>query len=225
MRNCVPARLVLAIAATALSALPVGATLAKRTNLSDSTREATPAGQAVEALTLAYRLADHARAVGDARTMIVAARIMASAPVGDVEGGRSSVMSDAQALYAEAARLAGGDTAVLTEIEGARAEEAKGVLCGRRCGAIRTIQQVSAGSKWTVRLAARGGEPLIVGIRREGETGMDLKLYDEFGNLVCQDLSQGPTLYCRANPIWTGPFFAVVINHGARAVAVSMVTN
>lgn len=225
MRNRGPARLTLTIGVTLLSALPAGAAQDKRTNLSDKTVEATAAGRVVETLTLAYRLADHARATGDVRALIVAARIMASSPAGDANGAWSGRSDEAQALYDEAAALARGDTALLTEIESARAEEIRGVLCHPRCGAIRTVHKVPAGQKWTVRLNARGGEPLMVGVRRDGATGMDLKIYDENDNLVCQDLSQNATLYCRVNPIWSGPFSVVVVNHGARTVGVAMVTN
>ncbi|RYD62961.1 MAG: hypothetical protein EOP58_12300, partial [Sphingomonadales bacterium] len=101
MRNIVPARLVLAIAATALGALPAGAAQDKRANLSDTIGEATPAGQAVETLALAYRLADHARTAGDARAMIVAARMIASVPVNP--GAKPPVESPeptAQGLFA-----------------------------------------------------------------------------------------------------------------------------
>lgn len=225
MRNRLPARLVLAIAATALSALPAGAAQDKRANLSDTMGEATPAGQAVETLALAYRLADHARGAGDPRAMIVAARMIASASLGSgTQPSTPGPDPTAQDLFAEAATLAAGDAALLGEIEAARAEENRGTICKLSC-AIRTVQTVPAGTSWRVRFNARGGEPLIVGVRREGATGMDLKIYDENENLVCQDLSQNVTLYCRVNPMWTGPFFAVVVNHGGRAAQVAMVTN
>ncbi|QDX26209.1 hypothetical protein FPZ54_09375 [Sphingomonas suaedae] len=225
MRNTVPARLVLAIAATALSALPAGAMQDKRVNLSDNMGEATPAAQAVETLALGYRLADHARSARDARAMIVAARMLASAPV---DSGERLSAPDfdpaAQALFTEAATLAAGDAELRREVEGARAEESRGTICKLHC-AIRNVHFVPAGTNWRVRFAARGGEPLVVGVRRDSATGMDLKIYDENDNLVCQDLSQNVTLYCRVTPIWSGPFFAVVTNHGERDVRVAMVAN
>ena len=225
MRNIVPARLVLAAAATALSALPAGATQDTRANLSDSTGEETPAARAVETLALAYRLADHARTARDSRAMIVAARMIASAPVAS-RGQAAELGPDASAqdLFAEAARLAAGDVALLAEVEAARAEQSKGVLCGPRCP-IRTVHFVPAGTSWRVGFAAPGGESFVVGVRRDAATGMDLKVYDENDNLICRDLSQNPTLYCRVTPIWTGRISVVVMNHGARGARVAMVTN
>lgn len=225
MRNKVPARLLLAIAATALSAFPVGATQTKRANLSESTGAATPAAKAVDALTLAYRLADHARSKRDSRAMIVAARMIASTPV--ASGGavpQPGPDASAQDLFAEAAQFAAGDAALLAEVEAARAEQSKGVLCGPRCP-IRTVHFVPAGTSWRVGFSARSGESFVVGVRRDAATGMDLKVYDENAHLICRDLSQNPTLYCRVTPIWTGPISVVVMNHGARGVRVAMVTN
>ncbi|MDK2769063.1 MAG: hypothetical protein KYX69_15245 [Sphingomonas sp.] len=229
MRNTVPARLLLAIAATALGVLPVGATQTGRANLSEATGRVTPAAEAVDALTLAYRLADHARSMRDSRAMIVAARMIASIPVASgVASGEATPQpgSDpsAQDLFAEAAQFAAGDAALLAEVETARAEQSKGVLCGPRCP-IRTIHSVPAGTSWRVSFSARGGESFVVGVRRDAATGMDLKVYDENANLICHDLSQNPTLYCRVTPIWTGPVSVVVTNHGARGAGVAMVTN
>ncbi|MFL9841096.1 hypothetical protein ABS767_08995 [Sphingomonas sp. ST-64] len=225
MRKLGPASLMLALAATALSALPAGAMQAKRANLSDTMIAMTPAGEAVEALALAYRLADHAREAGDARAMIVAARMIASVPLApSAQTASASPDLTAQSLFAEAARLAAGDAGLLSEIEAARVAESRGTICKLSC-AIRTVHMLPAGTSWRVRFAARGGEPLVIGVRREGATGMDLKIFDENENLVCQDLSQKATLYCRVNPIWSGPFFAVVVNHGGRDVQVAMVTN
>jgi hypothetical protein len=225
MRNTVSARLLLAIAATALSAVPVGATQTGRANLSEATGQVTPAAEAVDALTLAYRLADHARSMRDARAMIVAARMIASTPAASSEAA-SQPGSDpgAQDLFTEAAQLAEGNAGLLAEVEAARAEQSKGVLCGPRCP-IRTIHFVPAGTSWRVSFGARGGESFVVGVRRDAATGMDLKVYDENANLICRDLSQNPTLYCRITPIWTGPVSVVVMNHGARGVRVAMVTN
>ena len=225
MRNRGCAWLGVMIGVTLASANSADAAQNKRTDLSDKAVAATEAGQTVETLILAYQLADHARAAGDVRALIVAARIVTSVPTGGTNGKLPGRTDDAQGLYDEAVALARGDAPLVAEIESARSEASRGVICAPGCGALRTVHQLPAGDKWTVRLNARGGEPLIVGVRREGKTGMDLKVYDEFGNLVCQDLSQRATLYCRVNPIWSGPFSAVVANHGARIVAVAMVTN
>ena len=66
---------------------------------------------------------------------------------------------------------------------------------------------------------------IVVGLRRDSATPLALKIYDENGNLVCQDMSGNVTLYCRVNPIWTGPFSVRAINYGGYGTGVALVTN
>ncbi len=221
------AKLALALAAAMLTALPATAQK-KGANLSDTMAAPTPAGQAVETLALAYQLADHARATRDPRAMIVAARMIATAPVvARASGQVDASVPTAQQLFTEAATLAAGDVDLLADIEMARAEQSKGAGCagsGAGC-ALSTVYFLQAGLSWKVRIAARGGVPLIIGVRRAEKTSMELRIFDENGNLVCQDLSQKQTLYCRVSPIWSGPFDIAVQNSGDADTRVVMVTN
>jgi hypothetical protein len=208
----------------------------KGSNLSDTATvpgSATPAEQ----LVLGYRLADYARTMKDARAMTVAARIVDGVPVkesadkGKLEGKRGSKGArtgpaktvSAGDLFAEARQFAAGDTAILAEIEAAQAEASRGALGAG--GAIALSQYVPGQSTWTVRFAARGGEPLVIAAQRDTATSVDLKIFDENGNLVCQDMAHNVTMYCRINPIWAGPFSAQAINHGEIGTSMRMVTN
>ncbi|MCP3730864.1 hypothetical protein M9978_10525 [Sphingomonas sp. MG17] len=224
-------KMAMALVAASMIAAPSIAQDKKGTNLGDKDVPATESSKAVDTLALGYRLADYARTNKDARAMIVAAKMVDSITVkegtdkGKIEGtgkGTGSAKGATAAdLFAEAKSLANGDADILAAVEAAQAETSKGVVGG----AIRTVQYVPGQTTWTVRFAARGGEPLVVGARRDSATPVDLKIYDENGNLVCQDMSHNVTLYCRVNPIWTGPFSVQAINHGDSGTGIALVTN
>ena len=224
-------KMAMALVAASMLASPAIAQDKKGTNLGDKEVPATESSKAVDTLALGYRLADYARTTKDARAMIVAAKMVDSVTVkegtdkGSIEGtgkgtGTAKVTTSAD-LFAEAKTLAGGDADIVAAVEAAQAETSKGVVGG----AIRTVQYVPGNTTWTVRFAARGGEPLVVGLRRDSATPLALKIFDENGNLVCQDMSGNVTLYCRVNPIWTGPFSVRAINYGGYGTGVALVTN
>jgi hypothetical protein len=224
-------KMAMALVAASMLASPAIAQDKKGTNLGDKEVPATESSKAVDTLALGYRLADYARTAKDARAMIVAAKMVDSVTVkegtdkGSIEGtgkgtGTAKVTTSAD-LFAEAKTLAGGDADIVAAVEAAQAETSKGVVGG----AIRTVQYVPGNTTWTVRFAARGGEPLVVGLRRDSATPLALKIFDENGNLVCQDMSGNVTLYCRVNPIWTGPFSVRAINYGGYGTGVALVTN
>lgn len=224
-------KMAMALVAASLLASPSIAQDKKGTNLSEKEAAATDSSKAVDTLALGYKLADYARTAKDARAMIVAAKMVDSVTTkegtdkGKIEGtgkgtGTAKVTTAAD-LFAEAKTLAGGDADIVAAVEAAQAETSKGVITG----AIRTVQYVPGSTTWTVRFTARGGEPLVVGVRRDSATPLGLKIFDENGNLVCQDMSGNVTLYCRVNPIWTGPFAVQAINYGAYGTGVAMVTN
>ena len=224
-------KMAVALLAASVLAAPSIAQDKKGKNVGDKEVPATESSKAVDTLTLGYRLADYARTNKDARAMIVAAKMVDSVTVkegtdkGKIEGtgkgtGTAKVTTSAD-LFAEAKTLAGGDADIVAAVEAAQAETSKGVVGG----AIRTVQYVPGSTTWTVRFAARGGEPLVVGVRRDSATPLGLKIFDENGNLVCQDMSGNVTLYCRVNPIWTGPFSVQAINYGGYGTGVALVTN
>jgi hypothetical protein len=47
------------------------------------------------------------------------------------------------------------------------------------------------------------------------DVDFDLRVYDENGNLITEDVSTAPDAYCLVTPRWTGPFrFMVNSAHG-----------
>lgn len=203
------------------------------TNFADGADAAKAGNTPAERLTLGYRLADYAREAKDVRAMVVAAKLVSSASVtkaedqGTVEGegaaetGEVEELATASELYGEARELAAGDADLLEQIDMAQSEESKGVVGG----AVSLAQYVPGNTTWTVSFNANGGTPLFVGTKRGSIAAVDLKVYDQNGNLVCQDLSHNTVLTCRVNPIWTGKFFVKAINHGATGTTLAMLTN
>lgn len=59
-----------------------------------------------------------------------------------------------------------------------------------------------------------GGYQASVLISGDHDTDLDLYVYDQNGNLVCQSVSNGDDEVCTWNPLWTGPFLIKVKNRG-----------
>lgn len=226
--------LVLPLIAAALCTSAGHAQQKRGTHLSDSAA-VPPATTPADRLLLGYRLADYARTTKDARAMMVAARIVGTVATRTgtdqgklaVKGSRNPVgkieATSASDLYAQARQYAGGDATLLGEIDAAQAEASRDVLGAG--GAMRTVEYVPAGATWTVKFMARGGVPLVVGARRDSATAVDLKLLDENGGTICQDMSHNVTMYCRYNPLWMGPVSIQVVNHGDGGTGVALIGN
>lgn len=230
MKTCGFLLSALPLALLAFAAAPAAAQDKSGTNRAD-TPPASIRQTGADTLTLGYRLVDHARTTKDARAMIVAARIVESVAVRDgtdkgrIEGvdqgtGEAKAVTAAE-LFAEARQMADGDADIIAAIEEAQAEASRGVPIP----AFRTVQYVPEKTTWTVRFNARGGEPLVVGARRDTAVPVDMKVYDENGHLVCQDVSRNVTMYCRIEPIWTGVFSVRLTNHGEQGTGLALVTN
>jgi hypothetical protein len=65
----------------------------------------------------------------------------------------------------------------------------------------------------------------IVTVQGDGDTDLDLYVYDEFGNRVAAD--EGPTDHCSViwTPRWTGTFTIKVVNRGALSNRYRLRTN
>ena len=63
-------------------------------------------------------------------------------------------------------------------------------------------------------ISFRGGESARITVAGDGDTDLDLYVYDEFGNLVASD--DDLTDYCVVSftPRFTGPFTVRVVNRG-----------
>jgi hypothetical protein len=59
-----------------------------------------------------------------------------------------------------------------------------------------------------------GGYPASAAISGDGDTDLDLYVYDENGNQVCSSITYGDDESCSWHPKWTGTFKVVVKNRG-----------
>lgn len=70
-----------------------------------------------------------------------------------------------------------------------------------------------------------GGQLAEAGIAGDGETDLDLFVYDENDHLVCRSAGSSDREYCRWWPRWTGPFRIEIQNLGAVANLYRIATN
>ena len=84
---------------------------------------------------------------------------------------------------------------------------------------------VNANSVDCYTIVFRGGEDARVFVKGDGDTDLDLFVYDENGNMV--DCDVDPTDACLAlfRPKWTGTFIIRVVNHGSVYNSYRLTTN
>jgi hypothetical protein len=143
---------------------------------------------------------------------------------GKLEGSsetREVATISTESLLDEAEKLAGDDDTLLEKIAETRGAGSKGATQGP----IRIVQYVPSGTNWNVDFNAYGGEPLLIAARRDTATPVDLKVFDENGYLVCEDMSHNVVMECRVDPVWTGPFRVQMTNHGGSGTGMVMVSN
>jgi hypothetical protein len=88
-----------------------------------------------------------------------------------------------------------------------------------------TSTQVLANSTDVFHVSFAGGQQATVAISGDGDTDLDLYVYDENGNLVASDLSTSDTAAVSWTPSWTGDFRIEVKNRGSVYNAYSILTD
>ena len=76
------------------------------------------------------------------------------------------------------------------------------------------VTRVEAHSTDTFSVMFAAGEEAIVTVVGDGDTDLDLKVYDENGNLIAQDIDTTDRCFVRWIPRWTGRFTLRVENLG-----------
>lgn len=199
------------------------------TNQAERAGTETPAARGVILARDAIALATRARENRDGVAMLVAARELRAAGLQASDGPTTTTTANPGAtstssgpaptstpvtvasLFAEAKALARGDRDLLRRIAQAESGQAKGLVNGPTT----FVRDIAADShiNWTVR--ARGGEVWRVGALGDGDTDVDIRVFDENDNLVCQDNGPSATAVCSFSPRWTGTFTVQVINYGS----------
>lgn len=96
---------------------------------------------------------------------------------------------------------------------------------GRRGGPGLDDTRCEAYSSVTYHVEFYGGELAEVLVIGDGDTDLDLYIYDENGNLVASDLDPSDVCLCQWEPRWTGVFRIEVHNLGSVWNAYSLETN
>ena len=183
-------------------------------------------------LRVSGELAQLAQDSKDAILMLAAARLEAMAATEEVSRDKTSKGDTAKAdaeskpekgdLYALAKQYAGTNEALHVLIEDSKAS---GATKGARGGPKSGTTSVLAGDTDVFRITFRGGEWAEVTVVGDGDTDLDLYVYDENGNLVDSDTDDTDVAYCAWIPRWTGTFRVEVKNWGRVYNRYSITTN
>ena len=182
---------------------------------------ATP-DQDVAYIRLSAELALVASANRDALLMLAAAILEQMAATSEVSREKVAQSDDAAAVVEEkpearslfelAEEYAGTNDDLLALVANTKASAV--TMKGRRRGAFVTHLRVRAGGTDVFREVYRAREFAEVCLVGDGDTDLDLYIYDENGNLVCSDTGYSDQAYCSWTPRWQGPFEIVIENLG-----------
>ena len=175
----------------------------------------------VSYIRLSAELAAAARDARDTILMLAAAMLDEMAVTQDAShekvGGSADdtdiqEKSGADNLFALAEEYAGTNEELLALVADAKSRNY--TPKGLRGGAEVVYDIVRARDIDVWRLVFRGGEYAELCVVGDGDTDLDLYVYDENGNLICSDTDYTDRNYCSWTPRWTGPFRVVIENLG-----------
>jgi len=192
----------------------------------DKPASRTPASPAMTALQTAYALAQYGYSNSSASALIGAAEILARTQTQDAnnQGEQTGQAADpgnktgkpeytAANLLADGKRLAGRDNVLLAwakKVEDAMKITTKGAIGGPR----RQIDRVSALSTITYRVPFRANELAEIAVVGDGDTDLDLYVYDGNGVLVAYDEDYTDRCYVSFVPRYDLNFIIRVVNRG-----------
>ena len=137
---------------------------------------------------------------------LMATTVIASAT--DVWTGEHAVAWD-NTLKIDAAKFADGNKNLLALVQ-----DAKSATRGAVGGPIRRTDTVNANCTDTWTINFRGGQPAYVVVSGDGDTDLDLYIYDENGNFITSDTDSSDDCVVSFNPRWTGKFYIKIKNLG-----------
>jgi len=127
---------------------------------------------------------------------------------------------DEAKLLADATNFADGNKTLLALIKDTE-KSTRGAIPGP----VRKVDRVLGGytDTWTIRF--RGGEPAYVVVSGDGDTDLDLYVYDENGHFITSDTDRSDDCVVSFNPSWTGTFYIKIKNLGRVYNRYVLVTN
>lgn len=125
----------------------------------------------------------------------------------------SKVSLDYAAILASAKEFADGDNTLLQLIASIEAE-GQGSHRGAVNGPSRHYDSVNGGSSDTYQVNFVANYLAEVAVSGDGDTDLDLYVYDSNGNLIASDTDYSDDCYVSWVPAWTGRFVIKVVNRG-----------
>lgn len=197
------------------------------------------ASPAVSALRLASDLVRYGYSQQSALPLINALQIISENPtqplkaeveratkgeVGEDAGKSGMVTLDFDTILADAKVFADGNEtqlALLAQIEADNQGSHRGAVNGPS----RTYETVRAGDTDTYRISFVAGYLAEILVSGDGDTDLDLYVYDSNGNLIESDTDYTDDCYVRWVPRWTGSFTVKIVNRGRVYNRYVMLTN
>lgn len=168
---------------------------------------------------------DPERFADKAEEAIEATGQVASAEGGAEKSDGAALGLDEESLLAylgEATVWAEGDEVALAQLEskGDEVSALAGVAtmghqnASGRSAPIRHVSRVDTGKRNVYRLTFQGGRVARLLVLGDGDTDLDLRVYDQNGNLVASDLDFTDQCVVEFTPRWTGEFTVEIRNLG-----------
>lgn len=188
----------------------------------------------LSSLRLANDLIRYGYAQQKALPLIQALEIMAETPTqglhgekeknGDVATKEEAVSFDYAKVLADAKDFAEGNETMLSLI--ASIEAAKdGANRGAVNGPGKTVDVVSANGTDNYQISFVAGYLAEIVVSGDGDTDLDLYVYDSNGHLIAKDDDYTDDCYVNWVPAWTGRFIVKVVNRGRVANRYILLTN
>lgn len=129
------------------------------------------------------------------------------------DGKMAKVSFDYESVLADAKTFADGDPNLLALIENIDAE-AKGAQRGNINGPSRDYAAVNGNSYMDYTASFIANELAEILVSGDGDTDLDLYVYDSNGNLIEKDTDYSDDCYVRWIPAWTGRYTIRIVNRG-----------
>ena len=129
------------------------------------------------------------------------------------EGKKAAVHFDYETVLADAKTFADGDPNLLALIDNIDAE-AKGAQRGNINGPSRDYYAVNGNSYLDYTASFVANQLAEILVSGDGDTDLDLYVYDSNGNLIASDTDYSDDCYVRWVPKWTGRYTIRIVNRG-----------
>ena len=192
----------------------------------EAKKDEIEASPELKALNMAAQLAKYGYESNSAVALIEAANIFSGIKVGELEAMKEAssaqtveekdkkISYDPKQLLADAKKLAGKDNVVLAladQVEAKMKRATRGAVGGPKAMNDRVYGKDT--EAYHVKFWAN--EKAEVCVSGDGDTDLDLYVYDENGNLIGKDDDYSDDCVVRWYPKWTGSFIIKVVNRGA----------